>query len=305
MKKQRGITLIALVITIVVLIILAGVAINLTIGENGIFTRAEEAKLQYEIAQAEEELDLKIAKLQIEKQGSATLQDVVDMLKNETDMDYVVSLEEIASVTGVEVIGEVEEIYVVYKIYQFKINNTLETEFISIIDHKDDDADDEEEVTDKNSTIIGNVTFEIVELNATSMKLQVNVETDNTEDIKGYFVYVNQEVVHIGEENNILVENLQNGTTYNIKCGVIDKEGKIKLSDEKTVTTKKNIYDGTNFSNGVTSFTPFRVDTAPAYGAYGQANGYYQISVGDAPRYNNGVLNELDALRVNDIKEIK
>ena len=38
---------------------------------------------------------------------------------------------------------------------------------------------------------------------------------------------------------------------------------------------------------------------------YQYANGYYQISVGDAPRYNNGVLNELDALRVNDIKEIK
>ena len=38
---------------------------------------------------------------------------------------------------------------------------------------------------------------------------------------------------------------------------------------------------------------------------YQYANGYYQISVGDAPRYNNGVLNELDALRVNDIVEIK
>ena len=34
--KNRGITLIALVITIVVLIILAGVTISLTLGENGI-----------------------------------------------------------------------------------------------------------------------------------------------------------------------------------------------------------------------------------------------------------------------------
>lgn len=38
---------------------------------------------------------------------------------------------------------------------------------------------------------------------------------------------------------------------------------------------------------------------------YEYANGLYQISVGDAPRYNKGVLNENDVLRVNDIKEMK
>ena len=44
MKKQRGITLIALVVTIIVLIILAGISINLILGENGIITRASGAK---------------------------------------------------------------------------------------------------------------------------------------------------------------------------------------------------------------------------------------------------------------------
>lgn len=47
--SAHGITLIALVITIVILIILAGVAINLTIGENGIFNKAEYAKEQQKI----------------------------------------------------------------------------------------------------------------------------------------------------------------------------------------------------------------------------------------------------------------
>ena len=41
--KNKGITLIALVITIIVLLILAGVTINLTLGENGIFKTAEMA----------------------------------------------------------------------------------------------------------------------------------------------------------------------------------------------------------------------------------------------------------------------
>ena len=47
MKNRKGITLIALIITIVILIILAGVAINLTVGENGIFNKAKFAKEKY------------------------------------------------------------------------------------------------------------------------------------------------------------------------------------------------------------------------------------------------------------------
>lgn len=47
MKKEKGITLIALVITIIVLIILAGVSINLVLGDNGIITKAKWAKKTY------------------------------------------------------------------------------------------------------------------------------------------------------------------------------------------------------------------------------------------------------------------
>ncbi len=47
MRQQKGITLVALVITIVVLIILAGVAISLTLSENGIFNKAKEGRDKY------------------------------------------------------------------------------------------------------------------------------------------------------------------------------------------------------------------------------------------------------------------
>ena len=49
-KQVKGITLIALVVTIIVLLILASVAISLSIGNNGIFTRAQDAAIQNEIA---------------------------------------------------------------------------------------------------------------------------------------------------------------------------------------------------------------------------------------------------------------
>ena len=44
MKKEKGITLVALVITIIVLLILAGVTISLTLGDNGLLNRAEKAR---------------------------------------------------------------------------------------------------------------------------------------------------------------------------------------------------------------------------------------------------------------------
>ena len=57
-QRQIGITLIALVITIVVLIILATVAIQLSLGNNGIFNRAKTAKEQYQNAQDYESTEI-------------------------------------------------------------------------------------------------------------------------------------------------------------------------------------------------------------------------------------------------------
>ena len=55
-KQVKGITLIALVVTIIVLLILAGIALNLTIGQNGIFSRAEQATNTWRNAEANEQL---------------------------------------------------------------------------------------------------------------------------------------------------------------------------------------------------------------------------------------------------------
>ena len=58
MNRNKGITLVALVVTIIVLIILAGVSINLILGENGIITMAKKAKENMEIASQEEQIAL-------------------------------------------------------------------------------------------------------------------------------------------------------------------------------------------------------------------------------------------------------
>ena len=56
--ENRGITLIALVITIIVLLILAGISIAMLTGENGIITKAQEAKRRTEEAEKEEQENL-------------------------------------------------------------------------------------------------------------------------------------------------------------------------------------------------------------------------------------------------------
>ena len=62
LKSQKGITLIALVITIIVLLILASVSIAMLTGNNGILQKAETAKESSAEAEGEEKINLAILK---------------------------------------------------------------------------------------------------------------------------------------------------------------------------------------------------------------------------------------------------
>lgn len=65
-KNKKGITLLALVVTIVVLLVLAGVSLNLLIGNNGIITRTQISKVSQELAAYKENMNLFIGEKQIE-----------------------------------------------------------------------------------------------------------------------------------------------------------------------------------------------------------------------------------------------
>ena len=59
-NANKGITLIALVITIIVLLILAAVSISMLTGENGLLTKASDAKTQTEEKSAKEKVQLEV-----------------------------------------------------------------------------------------------------------------------------------------------------------------------------------------------------------------------------------------------------
>ena len=64
--NQKGITLISLVITIIVLIILATVSINMVVGENGLIKRTEKVAESYKITSEREYLELNVLSVQLD-----------------------------------------------------------------------------------------------------------------------------------------------------------------------------------------------------------------------------------------------
>ena len=58
MRKEKGITLIALVITIIVLLILAGVTIAMLTGDNGILTKTNQAKTNTSKGEAADKINM-------------------------------------------------------------------------------------------------------------------------------------------------------------------------------------------------------------------------------------------------------
>ena len=90
-KKQRGITLIALVVTIIVLLIMAGVSVSMLTGQNGILTNAAKAKENTEAAS-----DLEF--LQTKAYEAVTNYYV----KGQTGSENEYILEELGKVSGVE-----------------------------------------------------------------------------------------------------------------------------------------------------------------------------------------------------------
>lgn len=66
-KEQKGVTLIALVITIIVLLILAGVSIAMLTGDNGILTKASSSNETNSIAQIKEDVSLAVSEIMANK----------------------------------------------------------------------------------------------------------------------------------------------------------------------------------------------------------------------------------------------
>ena len=96
LERKRGITLIALVITIITILILAGVSINSIIGKNGIVERAQT------VASIKEALELEKGDLLVNSK-TVNLNNYLDQISN-GDKKYEISSKEIIDDKNAEII---------------------------------------------------------------------------------------------------------------------------------------------------------------------------------------------------------
>ena len=129
--SNRGITLIALIITIIILIILASVAITLSLSDNGIFYWAKQARNLTNEQEATDRMNLKILTAQTNKyaenQEMPTLKELSEILKEDEEIQYITETSKLASVEYNVPSENPTSIYTKLKkySYEFEINSQL------------------------------------------------------------------------------------------------------------------------------------------------------------------------------------
>ena len=124
-KTNKGITLIALVITIIVLLILAGVTINTLFGNESVLEKASEAKEEDAHGKVKEQIQLELVNYELEKGTGETSKTAVQYLSDkgyfkeaysEETESYTIKTEKISNVsTGKGASKEAGDVYVVEK----------------------------------------------------------------------------------------------------------------------------------------------------------------------------------------------
>ncbi len=242
-KNARGITLIALVITIIVLLILAGVTINALSGENGILKRATQAKSKTGRSNALEQINLAIITARTEGLGQ---------------VDKKVLRDEITK-AGMTVKTDGDDLpwEVVSDKYIFRINEDYTVEEISGIGLSKKEiklASGENETITATLTegVTGTITWE------SSAPDIVKVE--------------NGKITAVGESGTATITAKVEGTEYKATCTVTVKSNKI---NGLTWTGNYKDYYGkkvTNYTAGGKTYRIFYIDTE---GKFGDKNTVY------------------------------
>jgi len=110
MQKNRGITLIALVITIIVLLILAAISIATLTGENGILTKADQAGKRTDTEETKEQIKIELMGTLDNQKNDYTNQDVIEAVKKITEKEVEENTPSVKSKKGNDV--DIQDLWV-------------------------------------------------------------------------------------------------------------------------------------------------------------------------------------------------
>ena len=181
-KKSKGITLIALIVTIIVLIILAGIAISMLTGNNNILSSATEAREETRRATAKEIMTLKITGIETksysEKMRMPTLKEVADALCEDDDIKYVERVSQGIGKNNLEKKITTEDTHFYTKLkeypYEFEINSNLKIASINGVEGEDDISGGTEQITPTQDNII----WDLVDITDNGTKGVLEIETN-------------------------------------------------------------------------------------------------------------------------------
>ena len=216
MKRNKGITLIALVVTIVVLLILAGITINYVMGDNSIFQKAVTAKEKTQTAQIREKIEFVVMDWWMGKQTNPDI-DIDDFWDKLIDAGIIEGKQDIS---GPEKDGE-NDVYIV---------DTKDGGVVEIIVTPDGNIEIGEVVLgDKLPPKVGSI--KVVTKSSESISVQVTVRRLEEGKLSYYYKTVDETTYHelAGKQNTTDLTadftNLEPNKIYNIKVVVKNKKG--------------------------------------------------------------------------------
>lgn len=270
MQSNKGITLVALVVTIVVLIILAGISISLLLGENGLITKAQQAKKEQKVAQIKEKIGIEI----LDAEAEAQIRN--EELEKEKLNEILSKYGELQEDGDTIKLKEIDEVISLKDIYNGTTSDTGSysdnKEKIELLERKIADLQKQLEDSKKNEENLKSDIEEGKKVIASAItSMGVDATSDSTfEDLSHNIKQISSTTIK-GMEKNVTISTSGNWE--------VPHNGYYKLSI-------RGGYSGTGYAKGCSICTG-RNDTLSAVIGE-QANGYFYLTKGTVLSFNLG-----------------
>ena len=281
-NSNNGITLISLVITIIILLILAGVTLSLTLGDNGIINQAQNAKEAQEIAAIKEDIQLAILDKEIEKGGEGlTEEELEEILKDygeiqedgntiKTDEGYEIDIDEIykPGAGGGDAATDEELAALLEKIKELEqtvtdLTNT-KTELEGTIEDLNRQLEEEQGNNSALQEQIENLQGQVDTLNKTIEQQQSTIDSLNTQIAE---LQKKQSTGNAVAADVLSGKTFSNGTQVGLKGSMPNLNTNSKITHTSSNGTKVILGDAayaTTNSDGVNRFQ-IRYNSTPGY----------------------------------------